>query len=120
MCAANDLTTKTDAATMRFNKLQNKVLIEYAERLWTKALRMDRVYDKFVHKGNSLEVIKYSIRQRRWWLQGSNKHATVQEFSMHENSLNSFQIDSRSRKEHAKVRGLRFHGTEGEVKQHQD
>lgn len=46
----DDIIAETDANMIKFTQSSNESPTEYAEAMWNKALRFDRVYDKCVLK----------------------------------------------------------------------
>lgn len=52
----DDVIAEMDANMMSFTKLSNKWPSEYAEALWKKALRCNRVFDEDVLKGISIRI----------------------------------------------------------------
>lgn len=49
--AMDDVLTETDAGMMGFTQPSSKSPTEYAEALWNKMPRCDKVYDKYEFKG---------------------------------------------------------------------
>lgn len=93
--ATDDVIAETDAEILRFTQPPTKSPTEYAEALWNKALRCDRVYDEYVLKGIFIEGLHESIRHsmRSYW--GSRKNATVHDLARHATSLTNLQHGSR-------------------------
>lgn len=56
----DDIIAETKEEIMRRTQPLNKTPIEYADLLWTKKLRFNRVYDEYIVRSNFFESLKYS------------------------------------------------------------
>lgn len=75
--AKKDVISETDAKIIRFTQPPNQNSIKYAELLWVKSFRYDRVFDENVPRGKFMEGIQDSTCQSLRSFSVSNKHAHV-------------------------------------------